>query len=106
MTRDVPDAANSCRELAAVPRYKQATIRTLIAGASPMFREPVASSMIAAIGYDEDSETLEVEFVSGAVYRYLGVSQDVNEAFRRCASKGTFFNERIRDAYRWENVER
>ena len=42
-----------------------------------MFREPVVSESIAAIGYDDDAEVLEVEFVTGAVYRYRGVSQDV-----------------------------
>jgi len=71
-----------------------------------MFREPVSSSVIAAIGYDEDSETLEVEFASGAVCSYRGVEQDVYEAFRLAPSKGKFFNRHIRDAYPWENVER
>ena len=47
-----------------------------------MFREPVSSSMIAAIGYDEEAEMLEVEFVSGAVYRYRSVNQDAFEDFR------------------------
>jgi hypothetical protein len=71
-----------------------------------MFREPVSSSVIAAIGYDEESETLELEFLSGAVYRYRGVGPDLYETFRAARSKGTFFNERIRDAYPWEAVER
>jgi hypothetical protein len=70
-----------------------------------MFREPVSSSSIASIGFDDDSETLEIEFVSGTVYRYLGVSQDVFEAFRTAPSKGTFFNAHIKDAYPWEQVK-
>lgn len=70
-----------------------------------MFREPVSSSLVAAIGYDEESETLEVEFVSGAVYRYRGIEPDVNEAFRAAASKGAFFNRHIKGAYPWEQVE-
>ena len=71
-----------------------------------MFREPVSSSMIAAIGYDEETETLEVEFASGAVYRYRGIHQDVFEDFRAAPSKGRFFNHHIRDAYPWEEVAR
>ena len=71
-----------------------------------MLREPVASSMIAAIGYDEEAETLEVEFTSGAVYRYRGVDLDVFEDFCAAPSKGRFFNRHIRDAYPWESVER
>jgi hypothetical protein len=70
-----------------------------------MFREPVTSSSIASIGFDDDSETLEVEFVSGTVYRYRGVSQDVYEDFREAPSKGTFFNTHIKDAYEFERVK-
>jgi len=70
-----------------------------------MFREPVSSRSIAAIGYDDDAETLEVEFVTGSVYRYRGVSQDVFEDFRQAPSKGAYFNAHIKDAYAWEEVE-
>ena len=70
-----------------------------------MFREPVISESIAAIGYDDDTETLEVEFVTGSVYRYRGVNQDVFEDFRQAPSKGAFFNRHIKDAYPWEQVE-
>ena len=70
-----------------------------------MFREPVVSESIAAIGYDDDAEALEVEFVTGRVYRYRGVSQDVFEDFRQAPSKGAFFNRHIKDAYAWEQVE-
>lgn len=69
-----------------------------------MFREPVVSESIAAIGYDDDAEVLEVEFATGAVYRYSGVPQDVYEDFRQAPSKGAYFNRRIRDAYPFEQV--
>lgn len=69
-----------------------------------MYREPVSSRSIAAIGYDHDAELLEVEFVSGAIYRYGGVSEDVVEDFRQAESKGTFFNAHIRDAYPCERI--
>jgi len=71
-----------------------------------LHREPVSSSVIAAIGYGEEAEVLEVEFVSGAVCRYHGVEPDVYEDFRSAPSKGKFFNRHIKDAYPWENVER
>ena len=32
-----------------------------------MIRDPVASSNIASIGYDPDSETLEIEFTNGSI---------------------------------------
>jgi KTSC domain-containing protein len=71
-----------------------------------LHREPVSSSVIVAIGYDEEAETLEVELVSGTIYRYYGVDPDVYEDFRAASSKGRFFNRYIKDAYPWENVER
>jgi hypothetical protein len=71
-----------------------------------MFREPVTSSVIAAIGYDEENEILELELVSGCVYRYLGICLDIYEDFRAARSMGKFFNENIRDAYPWERLER
>ena len=70
-----------------------------------MYREPVISESIASIGYDDDAETLEVEFVTGAVYRYSGVPQDVCEDFRQASSKGAFFNQHIKNAYPWEQIE-
>jgi hypothetical protein len=70
-----------------------------------LLREPVASSTIASIGYDEEREVLEVEFTSRAVYRYRGVSEEVFEGFLAARSKGTYFNQHIKDAYPWELVE-
>jgi KTSC domain len=68
-------------------------------------REPVSSSLIAALGYDEEHEILEVEFTSGDLYRYHGIPADVFDALCAARSKGKFFNEHIRDAYPWEQVE-
>ena len=70
-----------------------------------MRRDPVSSTSIAAIGYNAAGETLEVEFVTGRVYRYRGVEADVFEDFRAASSKGTFFNENIKDAYPFVRVK-
>ena len=45
-----------------------------------MKRVPVDSSAITSIGYDTEEQTLEVEFSSGTVYRYLRVPADVAAA--------------------------
>jgi KTSC domain len=70
-----------------------------------MFREPLVSTSIASVGFDADNEMLEVEFVSGRVYRYLDVEEDVYEGFLAAPSKGAFFNEHIKDAYPCERIE-
>jgi len=38
-------------------------------------RTPVSSSQVNSVGYDHNTEVLEVEFTSGAVYQYRGVGQ-------------------------------
>ncbi|MEO1186031.1 MAG: KTSC domain-containing protein, partial [Cyanobacteria bacterium J06636_27] len=40
---------------------------------------PVASSMASAIGYDSDSEVLQIEFNNGAVYEYSDIDEDTWE---------------------------
>ena len=69
-----------------------------------MRREPVSSTSIAALGYNADAEALEVEFVTGRVYRYRGVDEETYAAFISASSKGTFFNEHIKDAYPFERL--
>ena len=69
-----------------------------------MHRTPVASSVIARLGYDQDTETLEVEFHTGRIYRYVGVPPSVYEALLNAESLGRYFNERIRDHYEFREI--
>jgi hypothetical protein len=69
-----------------------------------MMRDPVSSSNIMSAGYDEASETLEVEFKDGAVYQYFNVGSAVYEAFMQAASKGQYFNAYIKNALPFSRV--
>jgi hypothetical protein len=71
-----------------------------------MHRLPVESSSIAGVGYDADTVMLEVEFVTGRVYRYVGVPAYIHDAFLTAPSKGQFFNALIRDRYIYEEITR
>ncbi len=62
------------------------------------------SSAISSIGYDSDSSILEVEFASGVIWRYYGVSEDVYQSFLYSGSKGRFFHTHIRNKYSGEEV--
>ena len=62
------------------------------------------STVIRQLQYDPRGRTLDVEFVSGRLYRYAGVPAQVAADFRAAFSKGGFFNKRIRDAYRCEEL--
>ncbi len=64
-----------------------------------MNRNPVVSSSIAAIGYESGTNTLEVEFSSGSVYEYLGVPQEVYDAFLAAESPGRYFAANIKGSY-------
>lgn len=69
-----------------------------------MRRRPVSSSVIASIGYDEDTAVLEIEFHSGEVYRYFVVPASVHERMLGASSIGRFFLEHVRDRYPTERV--
>lgn len=69
-----------------------------------MRRESVASSNIASVGYDEPSETLEIEFIGGAVYQYYNVGKTTHDLLMASSSKGQFFNAYIKNSAPFSRV--
>src|ERR1700724_2686187 len=63
-------------------------------------RVPVQSSTIAAVGYSKRLHVLEVEFVNGAIYRYLDVPPDVYRDLLAAKSRARFYDQNIRAKYR------
>jgi hypothetical protein len=59
------------------------------------------SSIIDRIHYDDEARTLCISFRDTGKYIYEGVPAALFEAFCRAASAGSFFNERIKDRYRF-----
>lgn len=58
------------------------------------------SSAITRAEYDPSTRTLSLWFTgSGGPYYYYGVPQSVYEGLLGAASKGTYFNDHIRDQY-------
>lgn len=58
------------------------------------------STAIARAEYDYTTSTLHLWFVeSGGPYDYYGVPLGIYEGLCRASSKGTFFNDHIRDRY-------
>jgi hypothetical protein len=64
-------------------------------------REPVNSTSIAAIGYDEQSQTLEVEFRHGGIYQYFDVPARVYQELLAASSIGRYVAEQIKGVYRF-----
>lgn len=64
-----------------------------------MDRTPVSSSTVGSIGYDADSQILEVEFLNGSVYQYLNVPREEFDQFQSAASKGSYLARNIKNRY-------
>lgn len=64
----------------------------------------VTSSDIKTIGYDEESQILEVEFINGGVYQYFYVPILVYENFLNAPSKGKYLHDVIRNSYRYQKI--
>jgi len=64
-----------------------------------MRRIPVRSSVIATVGYDDETAVLEVEFRSGDRYQYFAVPPSVHRALLEADSPGAYFNKHISDHY-------
>ncbi len=69
-----------------------------------MERSYVASTNIASIGYDEATETLEVEFLNSSIYQYYNVPKNMYEQLMQAGSKGKFLNTYIKNAYAYSRV--
>ena len=69
-----------------------------------MIRTPVSSSNLVSVGFDPLSGTLEVEFRSGSVYLYFQVPRYVFDGLMSANSKGSYFDEVIRNAFQYQRV--
>ena len=69
-----------------------------------MERILVNSSNVSSVGYDADSQTLEIEFNSGGVYQYSGVPESVYEGMMGADSKGKYFHANIKNTYPYSKL--
>ena len=69
-----------------------------------MERESVSSSNIASIGYEENSETLEIEFLNGGLYQYFDVPMSVYKELMAADSHGKFLAASVKGNYRYSKV--
>jgi hypothetical protein len=66
---------------------------------SPQGRVPLRSTNLAAVEYDHTSSSLIVEFHSGRIYRYAGVTPAVYDGLLRAYSHGRYFHGWIKNRY-------
>jgi hypothetical protein len=66
---------------------------------------PVVSSVVSAIGYDGETQWLDLAFVDGSAYRYLGVPPELFADLMNAKSKGRFINSRIKGKFLYTSVD-
>ena len=67
--------------------------------------QPVTSSWVAAIGYDDAALEVYVELIENGTYAYWPVLASVWQAFQAADSKGTFVNDVLKQPpYRYRQV--
>lgn len=69
-----------------------------------MQKYSVASSNVRSIGYDPATATLEVEFLSGSIYQYYDVPENVYDQLMKAGSKGRFLHYQVKNAYPYSRV--
>jgi hypothetical protein len=69
-----------------------------------MERQPVQLSNLRSIGYDQNTNILEIEFHSGGIYQYFNVPEYVYLALMQAASKSTYFHDNIKQRYKYKRI--
>ena len=70
-----------------------------------MKREPVESTAIKSVGYNEDKQLLEVEILeTGRIYQYKGVSVEEYLDFMDAKSLGEYYNRVIKENYEYREL--
>jgi hypothetical protein len=59
----------------------------------------VNSSAIHSVGYDPETQRMRIEFQQGDGYDFCGVPAQVYEGLMNASSKGSYYNDYIRDRY-------
>jgi hypothetical protein len=66
----------------------------------------VQSTALASVGYSKRLRALEIEFRSGAIYRYLNVAPALYHDLMNAPSKARFYDGNIRRKFRSVRVRR
>lgn len=69
-----------------------------------MVMHPVNSSNLSRVGYDEQTNTLYIEFHSGGTYCYFNVPSSVFNDLMQAPSHGVYFHRHIKNWYNWRKL--
>lgn len=69
-----------------------------------MNRTPVSSSNLKSVGYDQSSNTLEIEFHGGRIYQYYKVPKEIYQGLMAASSHGKYHHRRIKGSYQYSRI--
>ena len=70
-----------------------------------MERARIESSDLKSVGYDEPTQTLEIEFRQGGTYQYFGVPKKIHDSLMQYAlSHDQYHSRHIKNRYRRTKV--
>lgn len=64
----------------------------------------VSSSNVESIGYDADTQTLQIRFLNGGVYIYRNVPPMEFDQLLNAPSIGSYLNRNIKGIYAYERI--
>lgn len=67
--------------------------------------KPVKSSNIEAVGYDEETQELQVQFKGGSIYAYDSVPSTEHDELINAKSIGGHFHKAIKDQYKTKKIK-
>lgn len=56
-----------------------------------MNRVQVMSSDLASVGYDKETQVLEIEFRNGTIYQYFNIPESIYSGLMSASSHGRYF---------------
>ena len=63
-----------------------------------------SSSLIKSFDYDSKTQTLQLEFDNGSIYKYHDVPDSINQGLNSAVSRGQYFNANIKEKYGHDKV--
>ena len=64
-----------------------------------MERKRLGATQIRSVGYDQTTQTLEVELPGGAILQYARVSPEVYRRLMAAPSPGSYYRDNIEESY-------
>ena len=63
------------------------------------------STVISSISYDTVSSTLRITFISGMIYDYKNVPEEIYHALKTSGARGIYLNQHIKGKYKFEKIK-